>query len=81
MTVASLLYASMAISPYTSQQSLSTALAFVPSWVSVVLQGIQLITLNVLEEFRGYLYLEVLCLIFISVFYFGWKNRRKDSNR
>jgi len=79
MTFASLLYASMAISPYTSQQSLSSALAFVPSWVSVLLQGIQLLQLNVFSDFRDYLHLEILFLIFISVFYYGWNNRREKT--
>lgn len=79
LTIASLLYASMAVSPYTSQQSLSSALAFVPSWVSVVLQGVQLLLLNVFTDYRDYLYLEILFLIFISVFYYGWNHRRKKT--
>ncbi len=42
-TLASLLYLSMALSPYCSQQGLSSALAFVPSWGAILIQAAVLI--------------------------------------
>jgi hypothetical protein len=42
-TIASLLLSSMLLSPYTSQQSISSALAFIPSWGAVLVSIIELI--------------------------------------
>jgi hypothetical protein len=42
-TIASLLLVSMFLSPYTSQQSFSSALAFIPSWASFFTQSATLI--------------------------------------
>jgi len=54
---------------------LSTAvLAFVPSWISVLLQGIQLVLLIVFAEFRDYLNLEILVIVVLVIFCFGLKN-------
>lgn len=51
-TISSLLLVSMMLSPYTSQQSFSSALAFVPSWGSLFVQNIVLV---ISFSFIGYL--------------------------
>jgi hypothetical protein len=66
-TISALLFISMFSSPYTSQQSISSALAFVPSWAANVVQTIGLIFALTTNSFYDYLPLWVL-LFAISSF-------------
>jgi hypothetical protein len=61
-TLASLLLASMFLSPYTSQQSFSSALAFIPSWASFFTQSIVLIV-----SFRFFNYWDLIPLLILLV--------------
>jgi hypothetical protein len=68
-TIASLLLVSMFLSPYTSQQSFSSALAFIPSWASFFTQSIVLIV-----SFKFFDYWDIIpplvLLIGVSSLYF-----------
>jgi hypothetical protein len=67
-TLTSLFITSMFLSPYTSQQSLSAALAFVPSWAALGIQSIGLIWLIVFSNsFYDSIPLAVLGFTFFSL--------------
>ncbi len=61
-TLASLLLVSMFLSPYTSQQSFSSALAFIPSWGSFFTQSIVLIV-----SFRFFDYWDFIPLLILLI--------------
>jgi len=61
-TLASLLLVSMFLSPYTSQQSFSSALAFIPSWASFFAQSI-----TVIVSLKFLNYWEVIPLIILLI--------------
>ncbi|MBT3240860.1 MAG: hypothetical protein HON98_13540 [Chloroflexi bacterium] len=67
---ASLLYLSFFLMPYTSQQSLSSAMAFVPSWASVILQTVILKTSSYLTDYVKYMPWLVLILSFVSLLFY-----------
>lgn len=77
LTKTSLLYASMAVSPYTSQQSLSSSLAFIPSWFLVFIQVIQYYLIINVSTYRTYLPLEILVMVLLAVLYYGVKTRKR----
>lgn len=54
-TLSSMLIVSMLLSPYTSQQSFSSALAFVPSWGSFFVQNIVLAISFTFLDYLGYI--------------------------
>ncbi len=68
-TIASLLLVSMFLSPYASQQSFSSALAFIPSWASFFTQSIVLIASFRVIEYWDFIPLLIL-LIGVSSLYF-----------
>lgn len=61
-TLASLLLVSMFLSPYTSQQSFSSALAFIPSWGSFFIQSLVLIV-----SFRFFDYWDFIPLLILTI--------------
>ena len=75
LTIASLLYASMAVSPYTSQQSLSSALAFVPTWISVLLQLIHLFLMGNVLSYNSQRALTIMVMVLIIFAYYGYRER------
>lgn len=78
-TLASLLLASMFLSPYTSQQSFSSALAFIPSWASFFTQSMVLIVSFRFFDYWDYIPLLIL-LIGLSSLYF-YQPSEKDEPR
>lgn len=78
MTQAAILYASMGISPYTSQQSISSSLAFVPSWFLVGLQVVHYYCFLNIPGYRQYLPIAVLLLVSAGIIFF--KNRNGEIN-
>jgi len=79
LTIASLLYASMAVSPYTSQQSLSSAMAFAPSWFSFFLQTIHLFLKNSVPNYDYYISLVICLMVFLTISYYGWNKKKRSG--
>ena len=79
-TLASLLLVSMFLSPYTSQQSFSSALAFIPSWGSFFIQSLVLIV-----SFRFFDYWDFIPLLILTIglasLYFHQPVSTKDDNQ
>lgn len=69
-TIASLLLASMFLSPYASQQSFSSALAFIPSWASFFTQCIVLVTSLRTIEYWAYIPPLILLIGVISLYFY-----------
>lgn len=79
-TIASLLLVSMFLSPYTSQQSFSSALAFIPSWASFFTQSVVLIVSFLFFDYWD-LIPPLVLLIGVSSLYFyqpAEKTKSKD---
>jgi len=79
LTIASLLYASMAVSPYTSQQSLSSAMAFAPSWFSFFLQTIHLFLKISVPNYDYYISLVICLMVFLTISYYGWNKKKRSG--
>jgi hypothetical protein len=79
-TLASLLLVSMFLSPYTSQQSFSSALAFIPSWGSFFTQSLVLIM-----SFRFFDYWDLIPLLILTIglasLYFHQPRSTKDDTQ
>jgi hypothetical protein len=80
-TVASLLLISMFLSPYASQQSFSSALAFIPSWASFFTQSIVLIASIKIIDYWAFIPLMVLLIGISSLYYYqpAEKRERRSS--
>ena len=65
--ISSLLYLSMIVSPYTSQQSFSSALAYIPSFVSFVYQIIIILFFSFTEFYFDYLAFVILSIFVVSL--------------
>jgi hypothetical protein len=79
-TLASLLLASMFLSPYTSQQSFSSALAFIPSWGSFFIQSLVLIVSFGFFDYWDFIPLLILTIGLASL-YFHQPRSTKDDTR
>jgi hypothetical protein len=81
-TIASLLLISMFISPYTSQQSFSSALAFIPSWGSFFTQSIVLIGSFRLIDYWDFIPLLILLVGLSSLYFYqpAVKNKEQQSH-
>lgn len=69
-TLASLLLISMFLSPYTSQQSFSSGLAFIPSWASFFIQNFVLVTSMKFLDYFAFLPLILLLIGLASLYFF-----------
>jgi hypothetical protein len=69
-TIASLLLVSMFLSPYTSQQSFSSALAFIPSWVSFFTQFVVVSVSFRILEYWAYIPPLILLIGVISLYFY-----------
>ena len=79
-TIASLLLASMFLSPYASQQSLSSALAFIPSWASFFTQYIVLgVSLRTIE-YWAYIPPLILLIGVISLYFYQPIVKTRQAN-
>jgi hypothetical protein len=79
-TLSCLLFASMFLSPYTSQQSVSSALAFVPSWAAVAVQVVGLAGGALFLDFPERIPRLALFLALVSLILFNWSaGRRRET--
>lgn len=69
-TIASLLLASMFLSPYASQQSFSSALAFIPSWASFFTQCIVLVTALISIDYWRFIPPLILLIGVLSLYFY-----------
>jgi len=81
-TLASLLLITMTLSPYTSQQSFSSALAFIPSWISFFTQSIVLIISFRVFEYWDFIPPLILLIGIISLYFYqpAEKTRAHESH-
>lgn len=70
-TVAACLFTAMFLSPYASQQSVSSALAFIPSWAAVAVQVVGIVFAFYNNLFFGYIATWVLLFAVCSMILFG----------
>ena len=80
-TLASLLLASMFLSPYTSQQSFSSALAFIPSWASFFTQSIVLILSFRFLNYWDLIPLLILLIGLASLYFYQPANKNEPRGR
>jgi hypothetical protein len=78
-TLASLLLVSMFLSPYTSQQSFSSALAFIPSWGSFFTQSIVLIGSFRLIDYWDFIPLLILLIGLSSLYFYQPADKNKEQ--
>ncbi len=78
-TISSLLLGSMFLLPYTSQQSLSAGLAFIPSWPGYIQQLLVLGVSLVLPSFHDNISFWTLLMAFFSLVFFCFSQTSKDG--
>jgi hypothetical protein len=78
-TLASLLLGSMFLSPYTSQQSFSSALAFVPSWGSFFTQSVVLIVSFKFIDYWDFIPLLILLIGLSSLYFYQPAAKKKEQ--
>ena len=79
--ISSLLFLSMVFSPYTSQQSLSSSLAFIPSWFSFLYQLIIVLVLSGTDFYFNYLSFLILSIFIISLITFKADKRSHEEEQ
>lgn len=77
-TLASLLLVSMFLSPYTSQQSFSSALAFIPSWGSLFIQSVILMISFKFLRYWDFIPLLMLTIGIASIYFYQPRTRGED---
>ena len=80
-TLASLLLVSMFLSPYTSQQSFSSALAFIPSWGSFFIQSLALIVSFKIFDYWDFIPLLILTIGLASLYFYQPRSTKADAPR
>lgn len=78
-TIASLLLVSMFLSPYTSQQSFSSALAYIPSWGSFFVQSLVLIVSFRFFDYWDFIPLLILTIGLASLYFHQPRSTRDDT--
>jgi hypothetical protein len=78
--LASLLLVSMFLSPYTSQQSFSSALAFIPSWGSFFIQSLVLIVSFKFFDYWDFIPLLILTIGLASLYFYQPRWTKADAH-